>query len=378
MNYTKVKLTKDNISNYKGISKAISHIRTSDNVENELYLDGDKFVAILSVDIDRKYILVIEVSENYRRKGIAKELLKTSVNEYGCDKLSVNKKNTNAISLYKSTGWKVDHEDAVMLYMSYGTKNITERFNIPEEHEEFLLEAFLDKIRRYYVIDKKQGLKAISKDKWFVYNDQKQAIEKHLKFELKVNTDKTPYLIGKKHENEFDKKLSLYTVEGRGIKLRTKWYTELKEDVKVVKEETFSLRELCDKYGVKYEVEDLAKDRKKKEDMYKKLTTVAKDYINKNHKDLLGKSLQIGYNKDYLEDFLEGDEHNVAIVFWDLWKYNSRARAQTDEDQKKNEEFYKILEDIQKELEKHVDGEEFSISENGDWDDGLIVLNFKK
>lgn len=252
-----------------------------------------------------------------------------------------------------------------------------DRFNLPEEHEEFLLEAFLDKIRRYYVLREKSGLTSISKNQWFVYNTPKQAIECYMRANMKVDIEKQPLVIGKKYEKELTKKMCLYTVEGRGIQKRTEWYVTLKDSVKVIKEEPDTFSNLCDKYDIKYELKDMSKDKKKKEDMYKDMVKIAKDYITKNHKELLGKSLKVGSDNSEVDEFYEGDTDRVAIVYWDLWAYNSRARAQTEEDEKKNEEFYKIVTNIQKELEKHT-GEDFTISEDGDWDDGLITLYIKK
>lgn len=69
-------------------------------------------VVLAYVNEDREfYIECLEVVENYRRKGIGRQLLKNieeSGKKEGCEKLSlqVDRKNVTAIDLYKKLGFK--------------------------------------------------------------------------------------------------------------------------------------------------------------------------------------------------------------------------------------------------------------------------------
>lgn len=64
------------------------------------------------------FIVAFEIFKDYRRKGYGKELLDLAV-ESGAGRLSVNKKNTGAIELYKKAGWEVYNESGSMLFMKY-------------------------------------------------------------------------------------------------------------------------------------------------------------------------------------------------------------------------------------------------------------------
>ena len=62
-------------------------------------------------------LLDFYVFQEYQRQGIAQALLKLAQNEFECPKLSVNKKNTTAISLYEKVGYETFKEEGAMLHM---------------------------------------------------------------------------------------------------------------------------------------------------------------------------------------------------------------------------------------------------------------------
>lgn len=62
------------------------------------------------------WIIALEVARDFRGNGLAKELIGEALRR-GIRKLSVNKKNTVAISLYRGLGFKVTSETKDMLFM---------------------------------------------------------------------------------------------------------------------------------------------------------------------------------------------------------------------------------------------------------------------
>lgn len=58
-------------------------------------------------------IIALEVSPGYRGKGIATDLINSS----GANKLTVSKKNINAINLYKKLGFEIISETPKIYFM---------------------------------------------------------------------------------------------------------------------------------------------------------------------------------------------------------------------------------------------------------------------
>ena len=95
----------------------MSHVKTGNDFSGVLLLDDSTFVAVLQCNVKTGYIVALEVSEKYQNKGIAKALLKLAQKEFGCSKLTVNKRNLKAISLYEKEGYETFKEEGAMLYM---------------------------------------------------------------------------------------------------------------------------------------------------------------------------------------------------------------------------------------------------------------------
>lgn len=124
--YKRVPVNKDNLNKYKPSAKYLSHMR--DDGEGYIYLDKDKVV--LCINTVRKnndlWIQGIEISPDYKGKGLSKPALKVAIDEIGRNDnvvyLSVNKSNTLAYNIYKSMGFKEYGTTDTMIFMKY-TKN---------------------------------------------------------------------------------------------------------------------------------------------------------------------------------------------------------------------------------------------------------------
>ena len=115
--FDRIESTEENIKHYKKQFQNLSHVKTGHDFDGVILLDDDKFVAVLQCNIKTSYIVALEVSGDYRRQGIAKALLQLANGEFECSKLTVNKKNSAAISLYEKFGYTTFKDDGVMLYM---------------------------------------------------------------------------------------------------------------------------------------------------------------------------------------------------------------------------------------------------------------------
>lgn len=63
------------------------------------------------IGLNKNYIEGIFVDENNQGKGIGTSLLNKAKENRNCLKLSVYKKNTNAISFYKKNGFEIINEN---------------------------------------------------------------------------------------------------------------------------------------------------------------------------------------------------------------------------------------------------------------------------
>lgn len=127
----------------------VTHIKS----EGLMLFDKDTFVAILQYNPDTKSILELQVSEKYRRKGVATDLLSHAISK-GINKLSVNKSNDSAISLYRKFGYEVTGEDDRMYYMKYNKKD-GDKMKL----DEATFGAFYDNLSENKILDKANGLR---------------------------------------------------------------------------------------------------------------------------------------------------------------------------------------------------------------------------
>ena len=144
--FTKVDLNEFNIKKYKSSCKGLSHIRTGPDYKGKIYLENNKVVGFYNIRISDNYLQGIEINEEYRSKGLGKELLKESIRE-GVKKLSVNKKNKKAINMYKKDFTIID-QDNTMYYMELKSSNNTIDESITNEN------YFMSKDDKYLKFDK--------------------------------------------------------------------------------------------------------------------------------------------------------------------------------------------------------------------------------
>ena len=118
-NMDKIAITDKALRKYAFQYKQLSHVRVNKNTKGYLYLLNDKVQAMINVEDKQgeKWIQGLEIFGDAKGTGLSKSLLNVAVNDLGATKLSVNKKNTLAKSIYDKYGFKVYDEDATMYYM---------------------------------------------------------------------------------------------------------------------------------------------------------------------------------------------------------------------------------------------------------------------
>lgn len=117
-----------NIQKYKPQYYGLSHVRTGEGYEGIILIDkGDKFVAVLQCHVKEGMIQALDVSQGYRRQGVASYLLSIAAKEFACSKLTVNANNTKAIALYEKYGYVTHHKRGVMLHMEKGNRVMMSR-----------------------------------------------------------------------------------------------------------------------------------------------------------------------------------------------------------------------------------------------------------
>lgn len=131
--FKQVYLSKLFINEYKDIFK---HVRFDKNTFGVALIDSytNKLLGFIQTDLKSKYIIALYVIESKRREGLGKYLLDVATQKLGVDKLSVNRKNTNAIKLYKDYGYHTIKEDNTMFYMQYDNVKTVNRIIIGENH----------------------------------------------------------------------------------------------------------------------------------------------------------------------------------------------------------------------------------------------------
>lgn len=112
--YKELPWTKENIDKYKSPENMLKHARfiPGRTVGKILVTPTDeKLVGYIACEGDT--IIALEVSPEYRGKGVATDLINSS----GATELSVQKNNESAITLYKNLGFKIVSENPRMYFM---------------------------------------------------------------------------------------------------------------------------------------------------------------------------------------------------------------------------------------------------------------------
>lgn len=124
--FKKEKISKESLNKYKKDFKALSHIR--ENCLGYIYLYKNIPMAVIAVEekSDCNFIQAIEISKEYQGYGLSKQLLDVAVKELKATKLSVNRKNKLAISIYKKYGFKEYNSSDTMIFMTINKSTISE------------------------------------------------------------------------------------------------------------------------------------------------------------------------------------------------------------------------------------------------------------
>jgi ribosomal protein S18 acetylase RimI-like enzyme len=103
--YKEIPYNKENIEKYKSKNNLLKHARSDKNTEGIMLIDKNTNDLIGYIAWEDNYIIALEVLSDYRGSGYGDILLEKAIKS-GCSKLSVSKKNTVAINLYKKYGFK--------------------------------------------------------------------------------------------------------------------------------------------------------------------------------------------------------------------------------------------------------------------------------
>lgn len=106
--YKKIELNNKSVLKYKEQAKYLCHFRTENegNYKGYIWLDDDSVVGACSVDMNRKYIQAIEISDKYKGLGLSYDILRECV-RLGARELSVSKTNDIAKHVYNNSGFKI-------------------------------------------------------------------------------------------------------------------------------------------------------------------------------------------------------------------------------------------------------------------------------
>ena len=112
--YKELPWTKENIEKYKSQENMLKHARnTPGKTAGKLLINPAKDELVGYIACEEDTIIALEVSPGYRGKGIATDLINSS----GANKLTVSKKNINAINLYKKLGFEIISETPKIYFM---------------------------------------------------------------------------------------------------------------------------------------------------------------------------------------------------------------------------------------------------------------------
>lgn len=116
-NFSRLDTSEENIKEYKKQYSNLSHVKVGTQFKGVILVDERKFVAVLQCDTKTGYIVALEISPEYRHRGIATELLNLAQHKFSSYKLTVRKTNKEAVALYEKNGYRTFKEEGIMLFM---------------------------------------------------------------------------------------------------------------------------------------------------------------------------------------------------------------------------------------------------------------------
>ena len=102
----KLPYTLENINKYKSKNNLLRHARFIPGKSEGVFLVDSKTDSLIGYcGWEDNWIVALEVSNEYRRKGFGEKLLDLAISS-GCTGLTVYNRNSAAIDLYKKKGFK--------------------------------------------------------------------------------------------------------------------------------------------------------------------------------------------------------------------------------------------------------------------------------
>jgi ribosomal protein S18 acetylase RimI-like enzyme len=102
----KLPYTLENINKYKSKNNLLRHARFIPGKSEGVFLVDSKTDSLIGYcGWEDNWIVALEVSNEYRRKGFGEKLLDLAISS-GCTGLTVDNRNSAAIDLYKKKGFK--------------------------------------------------------------------------------------------------------------------------------------------------------------------------------------------------------------------------------------------------------------------------------
>lgn len=120
--FKRVVISLDSIKEFKSSAKFLSHFRTGKDYTGYIWIDKDKVVAACNVHISENEIQAIEITKDYQGYGLSYQILDVCTKDLNGYKLTVNKSNQVAISLYKKYGFVIYKETDAMYFMVLKSK----------------------------------------------------------------------------------------------------------------------------------------------------------------------------------------------------------------------------------------------------------------
>lgn len=111
---------KENVQKYKSQDNLLRHARTGKDCSGIILVNSSD-VLIGYIGWQGETIIALEVTHKFRSQGYGEYLLKKAINS-GCTKLTVDKKNTPAISLYRKLGFEIAEDNGSRYLMSLKEK----------------------------------------------------------------------------------------------------------------------------------------------------------------------------------------------------------------------------------------------------------------
>lgn len=133
--FQKLVLNDETIEKYKDKMSDLMDVKTGKGYHGYLWVDpkDDKPVCYYmsrKEDDNIVWLDMIQISDDYRGRGLSKQMLDIALDEENVTRLKVNQHNAVAYNVYKSYGFKQYAQDRDMIYMSINENSLIEQIHI--------------------------------------------------------------------------------------------------------------------------------------------------------------------------------------------------------------------------------------------------------